>query len=203
MKQKIIAITVALIILTFKIYGQISVTDVNIEPLKGAGAIKSLASVVIDNVLKINEIQVIKIGDKTTLKFPVYVSRSGREYPQVKVHTKEANDKILKAIETKKPSSEKPKSVKFKIGEIFHLRNPKTRLANVDITFNNEITVVVGVMRSKREGQEYWIAYPSRKDETTGKWLKQVIIINREFKYKVEDEIIKAFKASASQELEE
>lgn len=152
------------------------------------------AIIEINGAMKIKEIDVTEKAGKTIIKFPTYVSRSGREYPQVKILSKAVHDKIVKAIEEGKVvPPEKVPPLKYKITKFFPLR-ARVRKANAEVTFNEAITIVIGVMESRKEKGEYWIAWPSRRDEEFGRWIRQVTFRDKKFKEEIEEEIIKKYK---------
>jgi DNA-binding cell septation regulator SpoVG len=170
---------------------KILVTDVSIQ--------EGMASVTLNDAIQIREIKVMKSGNQTSLRFPEYVSRSGRAYPQVTVHSKEAYDNILQAVKTGKTSGEKSKSIKFTISEPQILRSP-TRRANVEVTFNDAVSVTVGVLKSKRQsGDPYWVGYPGRRPEGGGKYINQVEVTNPKLKKAVESAVVEKFQRAQSE----
>ena len=44
-----------------------------------------------------------------------------------------------------------------------------------------------------------WISWPSRKDETSGKYLKQVVFKSKEYQKKVENDLLNRYKTSSSE----
>jgi DNA-binding cell septation regulator SpoVG len=160
------------------------------------------ASVTLNDALQIREVKVSKTGGRTTLRFPEYVTKRGKAYPQVTVHSKKAYDNIAAAVAAGQPSKEKAKSIKFRVGEPQLLRS-ETRKANVEITFNDAVSVTVGVLKSKRQGgAPYWIGYPSRRGDD-GKYVNQVVVTNPKLKKAVEEAVIERFERAQSESGEE
>ncbi|MEW6556371.1 MAG: septation protein SpoVG family protein [Elusimicrobiota bacterium] len=179
--------------------GEIYVTSVEKIPVD-EGAVKEMATIVLNDCIKVKEIQVIKLEGKTTLKYPVYVSKRGKEYPQFETLTKQASDEIEKAIKSGKPSKKTSKSISFKITNFSPLRSQSSRKVNASVDFNNAVRVSCGVMEGKRGP---WISWPSRKDEETGKWKKQVLIINKKVKDVVEKSLLDKYRTAGSEESSE
>jgi hypothetical protein len=158
-----------------------------------------MASVTLNDALQVREIKLTKVGEKTSLRFPEYVSKRGKAYPQVTVHSKKAYDNILESVSSGQPSKEKAKSIKFRVGEPQILSSP-TRRANCEITFNDAVSITVGVLKSKREGgNPYWLGYPGRRDEASGKYVNQVVITNPKLKKAVEEAVLEKFQRVAGE----
>ncbi|PKN01687.1 MAG: hypothetical protein CVU77_04040 [Elusimicrobia bacterium HGW-Elusimicrobia-1] len=166
---------------------EIVVTAVEVAPMD-EGPVKGLAKVVINDVLEISEIQVLKVGGRTSLKFPEYVSKAGKVYPQISVQTKQANDAILQAVETGKPSASKAKAISFKVTKFskYTARGGKQSSLRVfaAVMFNDAIEVECKLMEGKKGP---WISWPARAPEDGGrKWINQVIIKNKNVKDAIE-----------------
>ncbi|HRY29731.1 MAG TPA: hypothetical protein P5079_06790 [Elusimicrobiota bacterium] len=171
--------------------GEIFVTDVLV--------VDNNASVTLNDAIQIRDVKVNKSGDRITLKFPEYVGKSGRAFPQVTVQSKKAYDNIVEAISSGQPSKDKAKTIKFRVEDPQILRSPSRR-ANVEVTFNDAISMTLGVLKSKREGQPYWIGYPGRRNAETGKYVNQVVIINPKLKKAVEQAILDKFERALSEQ---
>lgn len=170
---------------------EIFVSEVKVEPVSGKGNLKAIAEIVINNCLKIREIRVLKIGDQTKLKFPYYVSRRGEVYPQVIIHTQQANKDILRAIETGKVSlpSLDPELARldYEITKMTPFAQYKQLKAFAAVTFNKAITVECKIMSGKKG---LWIAWPASAAKIKGEpWVKQVIILDRELKENIEKDL--------------
>jgi DNA-binding cell septation regulator SpoVG len=167
---------------------EIVVTEVGSDEVDG----KKMYYVVLNDIIKIAEIETSKIAGKTIIKYPMYVSkRSGRAYPQVKVVSKQANDAITSAIETGKASKPALLSpdIDFRIS-VFNPLRSASRKANVEVTFAEAVAVSCGVMET---GAEPWIAWPSRKDEQTGQYIQQVFFKGN-LKKKVDNAVLNKYK---------
>jgi len=167
----------------------IIVTEVEVTPVD-EGAVKGLARVLINNVLEISEIQVLKVGGRTSLKFPEYVSKKGKVYPQITVHTKQANDAILNAVTTGKPSAEKSKAISFKVTKFSRFTRPSTLKVFAAVMFNDAIEVECKIMEGKRGP---WVSWPARRPEGGGKWINQVSIKNKAVKDAIEKTLLERY----------
>lgn len=177
----------------------IVVSAVSVEQPEEGGP--PMAEVILNRAIKVREIKVIKTKTGTVLQYPEYVSRRGRRYPQVKMLTKEAADTVKQAILTGKPTpgGDKVRNISFRVESVFPLRSP-TRKANAEVVFNDAVQVTLGVMKSRYGQDEYWIAYPARKDEASGRWLNHVQILNQRLKQAVEQKVISEYKAQVGGE---
>lgn len=175
---------------------EIYVTSVEKTPVEDGGAVKEMATIVLNDCIKIKEVQVIKVGGRTTLKYPVYVSKRGKEYAQFETLTKQASDEIEKAVTSGKPSSKSSKSISYKISNYSPLRSQSSRKVNVSLDFNNAVRISCGLMESKKGP---WISWPARKDENTGKYVKQVLITNKKLKDAVETALKEKYQKSAGE----
>lgn len=162
---------------------EIVVTAVEVAPMD-EGPVKGLAKVVINDVLEISEIQVLKVGGRTSLKFPEYVSQKGKVYPQISVQTKQANDAILQAVETGKPSAGKAKAISFKVTKFSKFTRPSKLKVFAAVMFNDAIEVECKIMEGNKGP---WISWPARKPDDGGrKWINQVVIKNKAVKDAIE-----------------
>lgn len=163
-------------------------------------------SVTINDVIIIKEIKLkkTKIGQReiVNIEFPTYVSKRGRAYPQVVVHDKEVNDKIIKALTTttaENISGDIPLP-KFKLGKYSPYRQSRSSLkVFASVIFEDAIEIECKIMEG-RYGP--WISWPSRKDETTNKWVKQVVFKSKEYQKKVEQEVLSKYKVDKSEKNE-
>ena len=179
---------------------EIYVTSVEKTPVEDGGAVKEMATIVINDCIKVKEIQVIKVGGRVSLKYPTYVSKAGKEYPQFETLTKQAKDEIEKAVEKGKPSSKSSKSISYKISKFSRFTRQSALKVFAAADFNNAIRIECKVMES---GKGPWISWPSRKPEGGGKWVKQILITNKKLKDAVEKALMDKYKSSASESEEE
>jgi len=194
MKKKLILALSLLLMSGFasKSAALMGVTDVKIRGKK--------ATVVLDGFLKISEIKILKRGNRIKIKPPVYVSKSGRVYPQVKFVNSELEKRVITAIKMGKPLGSKSKRLKYKVSKLSLYRSRKRRSslrAFAAVTFNNEIEIECKVMSGRRGD---WVAWPARPPEGGGKWIQQVSIIKPEIKKRVERSVIKKYKKETSYE---
>lgn len=166
---------------------RIFVTEVKVTP---QGKERSVASVLLNDVVRIDDIIAQKKDGKTVLKFPVYASRGGKEYEQVKFLTKEAEQTVRDAIEKGATTPLERKAISYKITGWFKLRGQSSRKVNAEVTFNEAVAVSCGVMEGRRGP---WIAWPAKRDEKQEKWVNQVSIENKEVRETVESALIEKY----------
>ena len=178
-----------------------SVTRVKVEPVENEEEVVAVAKVMLNECIVVREIKVMKVGDRTVLRFPEYISKKGIVYPQIKFLTEEARNTVVEAIETGRPSEDRVKRVSFKVTDWFRLRRAGKRKVNVEVTFNNAVTVSCGIMEGKRGP---WIAWPSRPPEKRRRpWIKQIYIYNKEIKKSVEKLLLTKYQAMLQEEGEQ
>ena len=107
-----------------------------------------------------------------------------------------AKEDIKEAIISGLPTAQEGEELNYKINRLLLLRS-KTRRANVEVTFNDELRIICGVMETKTG--DLWISWPSRKDSKSG-WIKQVTFLNSKFQKIVEREILAKYTAAKSEE---
>ena len=179
---------------------EIYVTSVEKTPVEDGGAVKEMAIVVLNDCIKVKEIQVIKVGGRISLKYPTYVSKAGKEYQQFETLTKQAKDEIEKAVETGKPSAKSSKSISYKIAKFSRFNRQSVLKVFCAVDFNNAVRIECKVMEGKKGP---WISWPSRKPEGGGKWVKQILITNKKLKDAVEKALMDKYKAMGSESDEE
>lgn len=179
---------------------EIYVTSVEKTPVEDGGAVKEMATVVLNDCIKVKEIQVINVGGRISLKYPTYVSKAGKEYPQFEPLTKQAKEEIEKAVSSEKPSSKSSKKISYKIAKYSRFTRPSVLKVFCAVDFNNAVRVECKVMEGKKGP---WIAWPSRKPEGGGKWVKQILIINKKLKEAVEKALLDKYKTAGSESDEE
>lgn len=157
------------------------VTQVSRE---GATAVLTL-----NGCLEIREIGVAVKNGRTTLAFPVYTARSGRATPQVEVRSPEYLRALEKAVSSDPPENLTAEKPAFSIGSVRFLEG-SGRLANVEVVFEDQVAVVVGVMKSAKGSP--WVSYPSRRG-TDGRYHKQFQIKDRALKKAVEAGVLEKF----------
>ncbi len=157
-------------------------------------------SITLNDLVIIKDIKLkkTKIGQRefSSLEFPTYVSKSGKTYPQVVILSRELNEKILNSINSMKSEdiSQKDKELNFKIGKYSPYRRSKSSLkVFASIIFADVVEIECKIMEGKKGP---WIAWPSRKDTNSNKWIKQVSFKSKEYKKKVESELLNRYKTS-------
>ncbi len=158
--------------------------------------------IVFNDMIVIKEIKLkkTKIGQREiiNLQFPEYVSKKGKVFPQVVVLSKDLTDRITSAIITSKveqlPSPVEPT---FKLNKFSPFKRSGSSLkVFASVIFAGELEIECKVMEGKKGP---WVAWPSRKDESSGKYLKQVVFKSKEYQKKVEDEVLKKYKVGLSE----
>jgi len=174
---------------------------VEVKPVEGGEGSVGIAKVMLNECIVVREIKVMKVDDRTVLKFPEYISKKGVVYPQIKFLKEKVRDAIVKAIETGKPSQEKLEQVSFKVTDWFRLRGAGKRKVNAEVTFNNALVVSCGIMEGKRG---LWIAWPSRPaEEGKNRWIRQIYIYDEKVKKAVEKLLLTKYQATLQEEGEE
>ena len=170
----------------------LKVTDVEVTPVESVGSVKAIASIVLNNAIKISEIKVKKISGRTSLKFPEYVSKRGRIYPQVKVLDPATEKEIISAVRKKEPSSETSNKISFKISKfsLFNRSSSSKLKAFCSVVFNNKIEIECKVMEGKWGP---WISWPARPPEGGGKWIQQVEIKDRNLAKVIEKALVSRY----------
>lgn len=172
---------------------EIFVSEVKIEPVSGKKNLRGYAEIVLNGVLKIKDIQVLKIGAETKLKFPYYVSRQGGVFPQVIIHTEEANSAILKAVKSKLPQATGETPLEYEVTKMTPYQSTgKGKLrAFAAVTFNQTVTVECKIMEGKKG---LWVSWPARPPKVKEEpWIKQVVILDKELKKNVEKDLFRAY----------
>ena len=176
----------------------ISVTRVEVQPVGNKEGAVGIAKVMLNECIVVREIKVMKVDEKTVLKFPEYISKKGIVYPQIKFLTEEVRNFVIKAIETGEPSKNKVEQISFKVTDWFRLRGAGQRKVNVEVTFNNAVAVSCGIMEGKRGP---WIAWPARPPEKgRHQWIKQIYIYDKEIKNDVEKLLLTKYEAMLQEE---
>ncbi len=174
--------------------GTVVVTGVVLKRTgNGGAAAKRFAEVTINNVLVIKEITVSSVGGRTLIKFPEYVSRYNRVYPQVRCLTREANDAVRAAIDAGTAAAvAAPAPVRYAVTRFSRFRKNSRLKAFATVSFNNAIEVECKVMHG-RNGP--WIAWPARPDARGGRWMKQVVIADKRLKETIEADLLERYAA--------
>ena len=59
------------------------------------------------------------------------------------------------------------------------------------VIFGDSVEIECKIMEGKRGP---WISWPSRKDEASGKWKKQVVFKSKDYQKRVEEELLTRYK---------
>lgn len=146
------------------------------------------AEITLNDAILIRDIQVIREGG-LSLKFPEYISRSGRIYPQVKILTPEADETIRRAIQTGKtqgtPKLWDPKK-DIKITEFRRWTHDRGFYYITEVTFGEAIAVSCRVSKGKKGVWVRWPARPPEEGARSRKWFNQVYFLDKGFQDEVE-----------------
>jgi DNA-binding cell septation regulator SpoVG len=158
--------------------------------------------VVLNDMIVIKDIKLkkTKIGQReiVNLQFPEYVSKRGKIYPQVTVLSKDLTDRITSSILTSKveqlPSPVEPS---YKINKFSPFKRAGSKLKIfASVIFANSLEIECKVMEGNKGP---WISWPAKKDESTGKYKKQVVFKSKEYQKKVEKELLSKYSTGKSE----
>jgi len=175
----------------------LTVTDVEVTPVSGGGTTKAIASVVLNNAIKINEIKVKKIGGRTRLEYPVYVSRTNRVYPQVKILDPAFEKELISAIVKKEPSVRTSSKISYRISKYSPYTRPSTLKVFCSVIFNNKIEIECKIMEKNRGP---WVSWPARPPEGGGRWIPQVEIKAKNLKEVIEKALLERYREESGEE---
>ncbi len=183
------AVTLCVFLFLLLVKPEINVTDIKLfSTNENKNSLK--AKITINGVIVINDIQVKKDNGEISVSFPCYIDAKKRVCPQLRFESDLAKNELLRAIKRGTPSLKKKRNVFYTISNFSFTSGKTSRKANVEVTFNNSLTVVCAVMHSNRG---MWVAWPSKKN-LKGKWEKQIYIKDKELKRKIENEIRNKYK---------
>lgn len=172
---------------TFKNVQGLYITDIKIKKLDD----KTYATITVNNILQIKEIEIQNSNSDFKLKMPTYISKKGKPYPQIKIISKNFYDLLLKTIKENKPAKiPNPPKLKYKLTKLQPLKS-SYRICNIEITFNDAFVVVCGVLKKRDDSLSF--VWPSRKEEF-GFWYEQVILTDKDLKNEIEEKILNKVK---------
>jgi hypothetical protein len=97
---------------------------------------------------------------------------NGKTYIDAKLLSKALYLKLENCFKNGCKPAKAGKAPAVKVEELRPLKS-KTRVANAEVSFDGELLAVLGVMASKREADEYWVAFPDSLEFTPG--LKEAV----------------------------
>ena len=89
-------------------------------------------------------------------------------------------------LEIKRAKKPEKKDISLKAEKIFPLKSP-LRIANAEISFDDDIIIVFGIVKDKEEKGKFWISYPGHfeiSDDILKNRLEKLIMT--EFKKNIE-----------------
>lgn len=171
----------------------LTVTEVEVTPVTGAGTTKAIASVVLNNAIRISEIQVKEVVGRTRLEYPSYVNKTGRVYHQLKILDPAFERELIEAITNKKDSAKPSSQVSYKVSKYSPFtRGGSSLKAFCAVTFNNKIEIECKIMEGSRGP---WVSWPARAPEGGGNWINQVEIKDKKLKSSVEKALTDKYNA--------
>ncbi len=173
----------------------LTVTEVEVTPVSGAGTTKAIASVVLNNAIKISEIKVKDIAGRTKLDFPAYVNKRGKVYPQIKILDPAFEKEVTDAIVRKEPSSKPSSQISYKVSKYSPFTRGGSKLkVFCAMTFNNKIEIECKIMEGKWGG---WVSWPARAPEGGGTWINQVELKDKKLKSVVEKSLTDKYESES------
>lgn len=175
MKFNIIAL-----LITFLFVGNIRA--LNITSVNGAGNKKDF------EFSKFISVKGIMI-DGGFLKMPLDAYKKKR-YSNIRILSKDFYDRISDCfedsgrVEIERAKKEEKKDISLKVEKIFPLKSP-LRIANAEISFDEDIIIVFGIVKDKEKKGKFWISYPGHFE-----------IMNDVLKNRLEKLIMSEFKKS-------
>ncbi|MFA5857721.1 MAG: hypothetical protein WC955_01500 [Elusimicrobiota bacterium] len=158
------------------------------------------AGVVLNDAVEIDEISVNKVSGSVNLKFPVYISKAGKEYPQVSVTDRGLLKRIEDAVSTKNVvPREKVERLSCKITKfrVYTGRKGVKLSVTAQVTINNAVVIECKI-RDGKNGP--WISWPARPPKDGKKWVKQVRFYDKELSEGIEQLLIKRFNEVKKEE---
>ncbi|MBA3066803.1 SpoVG family protein [bacterium] len=178
----------------------LTVTEVEVTPVQGAGTTKAVASIVLNNAIKISEIKVKEIAGKTKLDFPAYVNKRGKVYPQIKILDPAFEKDVIDAINKKEPSAKTSSQISYKVSKYSPFTRGGSKLkVFCAMTFNNKIEIECKIMEGKWGG---WVSWPARAPAGGGTWINQVEIKDKKLKEVVEQSLTKRYESESGSSTE-
>jgi len=113
-----------------------------------------------------------------------------KKYSNIKILSKDFYRKIFDCFKLKECTvNRNKKDVLTKVENIFPLKSP-LRIANANVSFDDELIVVFGIVKEKKDENKIWISYPKDfeiKNEVFKNNLEN--LIKREFLKTLKDKI--------------
>jgi DNA-binding cell septation regulator SpoVG len=171
----------------------IFVTDVTISHPRTAAPGAMMAAITINDVLEIKDIVVARENDEIFLEFPVYVSKTGRVYPQIEIKNLKTEETIKNAIENGK-TVESPGRAKlgYAITRFSAYNGPGSKIKTfANVVFNDSIEVEVKLLAGE---DGVWVAWPARKDPKTSKWIDQIVFKDKRLREEIEAALLDRYE---------
>ncbi|MCX5778276.1 MAG: hypothetical protein NTU66_03515 [Elusimicrobia bacterium] len=169
----------------------ITVTAVRLRPAEGLHP--TLAEITINGELTIKEIEIRTVGGRLDVRFPEYISRRGRVYPQIRLVSRQAHDAVYAALTAKTPSRTSYSSLSYAVTE-WKIITAKSKIKAVaTVSFNDAVAIECKVIATKFG---LWVAWPARQPSGGGKWIDQVNFLDARLKDAITKDILRRHQQS-------
>lgn len=178
----------------------LTVTDVVVQKRAGEGGLVSVAQVELNYAFRIKNIKVYEKRGYIFLEFPRYVSKSGREYDQIKIFSRKLRDEIKKAIKSGQPSNNKSKEIGFEITKFDEFKKEGSNLKYFcAVTLNGAVEIECKIFDSGKFPP--FISWPSTKEGD--EYVNIVFPVNRKVKSVIEKTLLdRYYKEKTGNKLE-
>jgi DNA-binding cell septation regulator SpoVG len=155
--------------------------------------------ITINNAITINDIKLIDIGGRKLPKFPEYVSKIKRVYPQVIFVTRKASEAAANAVINHAVAPSAEYYTEYKISKFSKYNKKSNMKVLAAVTFNGALEIECKVIEGKNGP---WVSWPSKKLKNGGDWEKQVIISDKKLREAVEEGLLSKYQAMSSEKEE-
>lgn len=169
----------------------IVVTGVAVHSVAGA----TLADITLNNGLELREVRVLSIGGRQALRFPEYVSRSKKVFPQVVLRTRQAREAATAAVTERRSAASAPR-LNFAVEKFQPYRKRSALKVFATVVFNDAVEVECKVLEGKNGP---WVAWPARKEQDSRRWVDQVSFPDKKLKEAVEQDLLTKYATSVAE----
>jgi DNA-binding cell septation regulator SpoVG len=173
--------------------GGISVTGIKtIRNLR-----EKIYQITINDAIVINDVRLLEARGKKFLKFPEYVSRRKRVYPQVVFTTREANEAVRNAVINSAAEPARHYNMEYKITGFSKFSKKSNMKILATVSFNDALEIECKIIEGKNGP---WVSWPSKKLEKNKTWFRQIVITDKKLKEAVENDLLSRYEAMAAKE---
>jgi hypothetical protein len=149
----------------------------------------------------IREMGAVLEGERSSLRFPASVSRSGRSEPEIDFLSPEYENALGEALRgaARDPAPPVPKlrlEDEISVARLEPASSKKgLRVANGEIWIGRVLAVKVSLMKSKwsEDPLHFWVAYPARWSASERRWVGLFEVQDKGFKKRVEELLRKEY----------